>query len=369
MYVTNGWENDKNTSLSGLVDIYRNIKAGDITLLTDYTRPLYVAVKLRSKVVHTGEVTTADFFLVNEGVLPASKGTLVVSYVAPDGSEKIIKKVDNLSIKGGDVFADLLFEGLEVTVSEQPGYSKVKAGFFLDDNRIIRGQDDIFSVNWKDTKLPRNGAVFGDDKFINPFLSKEFGFELPKYNASLKDLSYIICYGSSIRDLPADLLNRVKQEGIRLILPEAEKAECEKLYELGVLEELGKWRSMNGGSWIGGSYFHGKDKILEGLPEERVWNWELHKAYLHPTEWDGSIERYVYTAELKNIKPIVAAWNGESPDVFFNTALFAKKFGRGIILISNIPMMKSLTTSEKGTDTLIKLFVNLIVNEPDLVNE
>lgn len=368
MYVTNGWENDKLTSLSGMVDIYRNIKAGDITLLTDYTKPLYVAVKLRSKVVHTGVVTTADFYLVNEGVLPASKGTLVVSYVAPDGSEKIIKKVDNISIKGDDVFTDLLLEGLEVTVSKQSGYSKVKASFILEDNRVIKGTDDIFSVVWKNTRLPRNGAIYGNDELVNPFLFKEFGFELPKYNASLQDLSYIICNGANIREISVDLLNRVKQEGIKLILLEAEKVECEKLYELGLLKDAGRWRSMNGASWIGGSYFHGKDKILEGLPEGRVWDWELHKAYLHPTEWDGYIERYAYTAELKNIKPIVAAWNGNSPDVFFNTALFAKKYGRGIIIISNIPIIKSLTTSEKGADTMIKLFLNCITNTPDTIN-
>lgn len=371
MYATNGWENDKHSSLSGLVDIYRNIKAGDITLLTDYTKPLYIAVKLRSKVVHTKETSIADFYLVNEGAIPATMGTLVVSYVAPDGNEKIIKTVENLSVKGGDVFSELLLEGLEIPVSAQPGYSEVKASFILTDNRIIRGRDQLFSVNWKDTKLPRNGAIFGDDKLVNPFLSKEFGFGLPKYNASLQNLSYIICYGASIRELPAELLNRVKQEGIKLLLLEAEKAECAKLDELGVLDNPGEWKSMNGASWLGGSFFHGKDKILEGLPEEKVWDWELHKAYLHPTEWDGSVEdRYHYTAKFANIKPIVAAWNGEAPaDVFFHSALFAKKYGKGTILVSSIPMMKSLTTTEKGTDTMIRLFLNMIVNEPDCVNE
>ena len=62
-YVLNGWASA--ATRTDIVDTYRN-PTGDAALITPYTRPLYVAVKLRGKVLPVGSSATADIFLVNE---------------------------------------------------------------------------------------------------------------------------------------------------------------------------------------------------------------------------------------------------------------------------------------------------------------
>ena len=63
---------------SGIVDLYTNPK-GDYELLTRYTRPVYVAVKLRNKVIPTGMTVVADLFLANGENLKGKHPTFPIS--------------------------------------------------------------------------------------------------------------------------------------------------------------------------------------------------------------------------------------------------------------------------------------------------
>ncbi len=64
-YAVNGWESMKQENHSGIVDNYRNLK-GDPTLMSRYSKPLFVSVKLNKKVMSVGDTTTGDFYIVNE---------------------------------------------------------------------------------------------------------------------------------------------------------------------------------------------------------------------------------------------------------------------------------------------------------------
>ena len=58
-------DGDPTSTRTDVVDMYRNPTA-DPSILEHYTQPLYVAVKLRNKVVTKGTSPIADFFIINE---------------------------------------------------------------------------------------------------------------------------------------------------------------------------------------------------------------------------------------------------------------------------------------------------------------
>ena len=65
-YTINGWASG--ATRTDLVDMYRNPTA-DPSIIKYYTRPLYIAVKLRNKVVPVGTEPIVDFYIINESGL------------------------------------------------------------------------------------------------------------------------------------------------------------------------------------------------------------------------------------------------------------------------------------------------------------
>ncbi len=371
-YSSNGWENDKSTSLSGFVDDFRNIKAGNPALLTNYSKPLYVAVKLRNKVIQSGDTVIGDFYLVNEGKLPGGIGKLKVILISPSGKETSLFTKENVRFKGGDRFSTLMVSNVSIPTSNEPGYSKVEAQFIIG-NQTITGEDDIFAVDWKDTNLSRNGAIIGQDTIINRFLHKAFGFKLSEYQNSLSKLDYMICYGDNVNKyLSPEILQRVKQDGTKLIVLEADEDQLKVLTAFGVIDNPGKWYNVSAAApWLGATYFDGQNNLLKGLPQKTALSWECQNLY--------KTNRNVRSVDLKGVHPIIAVWNGDENDdgekdmgirmatINPTVAMFAKRYGNGIVLVSTLPLIDNLISTGKATDTMKKLFLNCIANKPDTI--
>jgi len=115
-YMVNGWEAMPYDNHSGIVDIYRNPK-GDLPVFTYYTQPLYVAVSARSQVIRFPGNVAVDFYIVNEKDLRGDY-TLQISVVDPQGKSVYTDK-KNVTIQGGDVFGQLLWENAELPINSK----------------------------------------------------------------------------------------------------------------------------------------------------------------------------------------------------------------------------------------------------------
>ncbi len=193
-YVVNGWEAEKIENHSGVVDCFRNLK-GDAELLARYNSPLYVAVKLRSKVGHAPLKTVADFHLVNEVDL---KGAfeLHASVVDAAGNALWSKRVP-VKVTGGETYGQLLLAGVDVTADCGPGRYTLKAelhqpGAEAAAAPVAIGDDEVFLVDWKSLRVSPRGAVVENGTLVRDFLKDHLGVEVPAFSASLEKLDYVV---------------------------------------------------------------------------------------------------------------------------------------------------------------------------------
>ena len=198
-YVVSGWENDKQNSLCGLVDLWRNPKTDNMDLIKAYTRPLYVAVKLREKIAHVGEKSVADFWLVNEKDIKG-EAELQVKISSPSKKE-IALETRKVKVTGGDCYGQLLQEAVNIPAGDQPGYYTIQATLSQDGKVITSGSDQLLAVDWKSAKFPAHGAVLEADGTIAKFLKSQKGLDLPAYKDALGKLDYVVV-GRSIEATP-----------------------------------------------------------------------------------------------------------------------------------------------------------------------
>lgn len=108
------------------------------------------------------------------------------------------------------------------------------------------------------------------------------------------------------------------------------------------------------------------------MPQKTALSWECQNLY--------KANRNVRSVELKGVHPIIAVWNGDEYNdaekdfdirmatIYPTVAMFAKKYGNGIVLISTLPLIHNLISTGKATDSMKKLFLNCITNKPDTIN-
>ena len=141
-YNLNGWS--AAATHTDLVDAYRN-PTGDPAILAYYNQPLYVAVKIRDKVMPAGTQPVADIFLVNEAGLKG-KRKLELDLVDPDG-ETIFTESDMVKIKGGEEFGQLLVENVVMPPVVKQGYYTLNARIIGMNGVDCTGFDDVFAVD------------------------------------------------------------------------------------------------------------------------------------------------------------------------------------------------------------------------------
>jgi beta-galactosidase len=271
-----GWESTSIENHSGLVDVFRNLK-GDPQLVSFYTRPLHLAVKSRRTVLETGAALATDLYIVNEKDLQGA-GNLKLRVLGPEGA--LLHDEDwTVELKGGDIFGQLLVEGLETACYRNPGYYILEASLAVGGETRATGREKIFVVDWASVELSSKGAVLESDGFLGSFLKEHKDLDLPAYSTKLKILDYVIlgCKSPRSIDFDTEILDRVWREGTGLVLLANDRqvalAWAKGLAEKGVIEQRGTVGAARA-SWMGSWYFVKAHPLFQSLPVNTALSWE-----------------------------------------------------------------------------------------------
>ncbi|MEI6751868.1 MAG: PA14 domain-containing protein [Paludibacter sp.] len=189
-YAVNGWESEILENHSGIVDCFRNPKA-DPAILAYYNQPLYIAVKTRQQVVEMPGKVLVDFYIVNEKNVTGNK-TLQVSAKSPEGKVIFTKDIP-VTVTGGDVYGQLLAQGIEIPVNAGGGMYKLEAKLMDQTGlAITSGHDEVLGVDWKSVKLPGTGAVWESGSTVFNFLKNEKATNVSVYKESLPKLDWAV---------------------------------------------------------------------------------------------------------------------------------------------------------------------------------
>ena len=345
-YVVNGWEEEKLENHSGIVDCYRNPK-GDIPLIAYYNQPLYVAVKIRNKVIETGKESLVDFYIVNEEDL---HGNYNLEITASDSSGVLMTKTFPVSVSGGSIYGELLEKGVPVIPSTE-GYCTVKAQLKKGNRVVATGIDKIFSVRLPVAgSLKLNAMVFDSSGIINRFLKTRNFNELPVYEGGRPDADLLICGTGR----PLNSYN-VRQELLEWIA---------EGHTLVIVADADKWANYLGGKeiidyrgkkqlqtvWYGGNFFVKDNNYFSGLPVNTAFNWEY--------QCFANYNRNRYGLRIMNDITLVGAYADHRHELF--SAVSYIRLGKGHILLSTLDMLPNLESDLPSSVVAKRLFINYI---------
>lgn len=206
-YAINGWESEIYENHSGIVDCWRKPK-GPVSLISRYNRPVYVAVKIRKKVVNIGDQVTTDFHLVNEVNLHGAY-RLDAWLTGPGG--KTWSAHWPVKVDGGDTYGQPLAIGAKVPLPPASGRYSVRARLTdASGTTVASGDDEILAIGGVSAPAPPNGAVLELDGRIGSYVAKAKGTTLPAYAEDMGKLDYII-----IGDADPDKSNAIKTDALR----------------------------------------------------------------------------------------------------------------------------------------------------------
>ncbi|HUT64306.1 MAG TPA: glycoside hydrolase family 2 TIM barrel-domain containing protein, partial [Anaerolineae bacterium] len=349
-YNLNGWGSA--STRTDIVDMYRNPTANP-AILQHYTQPLYVAVKLREKVMPVGTVPIADFWIINEENLHG-KTTLEIALHDPGGN-MIFAKEFEVNIKGGEEFGQLLVEAMRLPAVENPGYYMLNAR--ITENGMVKatGFDDIFAVDYMSSpRLSGNCAVIESDNTIKNFLKDVWGISARDYTPGDSALDYIIVGNHDLGDNKEttynDVLQRVVDGTTVIILQHADiwaeqvnrvSRSQPPVYQGGGIIQFGN----------SGRHFVGKSKFLEGLPDAQGMNWEYQCFY--------------YTRNVSGLRlhhwgsdTIVALGGQHTKEIL--SSLSRIPLGKGQIFLSTLDIIPALSSDRPHMSVAKKLFLNLL---------
>jgi hypothetical protein len=198
-YAINGWEAMVFDNHSGVVDCYRNPK-GDPDLISYYTQPLYVAVKLRHQFAEPGGSVPGDFFILNESDL---KGDFTLKYRVTDPAGKVLTSGKKpVTIHGGDVFSELLDEAVPLPAAASDGFCRVEAELLDAAGDVkAKGHDEFLTVDWKNQHLPAGGAVLEANADVRTFLAQQDKLDVPDYDDAMGPLKWLLITRSPLDDV------------------------------------------------------------------------------------------------------------------------------------------------------------------------
>ena len=349
-YVTNGWASAG--THTDLVDVYRN-STGDPSILHHYTQPLYVAVKIRDKVLPVGTTPVADIYLVNEKDL-RGKHTLELVLEDPDG-DAVFRSTCPVTVLGGEEFGQLLVEGVHMSPVMKHGYSILRANI-VDSTGDVKasGYDAIFTVDYRTgSEIRGTAAVIDTSGIVNAFL-KEAGYTTLKDFVPFGPHTGTIVLGAHdftmVRNLgrkentrPVEpLLERVSDGTTLIVLDHAE--EWARLIGLSL-----KYR---GSEHLGnrGRFIVGKNKLLKDLPWCCAMNWEYQVLYR------GDVWGLRLSPE--GIETVVALAAEYCDDIL--TALCRIPYGNGQIILTTLRILPELASQKPQASVAKKMFMNML---------
>ncbi len=189
-YVINGWETELIENFSGIVDPFRYPKSTP-RIISQYNRPLYVAVKVRQQVAPTNSRFIADFYLINEENVHGTHH-LVVAMLDHTGKETY-KTSRTVEVAGGDVYGQLLWEGVELPTFGVGAMLGIEATLFNEKwEKVTTGKDQILAVNLESNKLTGHGAVWESGAGVRKFLLDRAEQPVAAYTDDLEKLDWVV---------------------------------------------------------------------------------------------------------------------------------------------------------------------------------
>jgi len=346
-YNLNGWS--AAATHTDLVDVYRN-PTGDPSIIAYYNQPLYVAVKIRDKVMPLGTSPVADIFVVNEVDL-RGRHTLELELESPAGTT-VFSKNYRVDIKGGEEYGQLLVEEVKLPPVTEHGYYTLRARITARGKVKCTGFDDVFAVDYMNGPgIDGKCAVVDTSGVVADFLGKTRGVSPPEFTAGSPRMDYIVVgahdFKAVRRALYAPIMEQVANGATLIVLDNADlwAERWDDIYGYQAIQ-------YNGTRQYGtsGRLFVGKSGLLHGLPLSQAMNWE-YQVFYRGRPWGLDIGRIgnetVVALAAQNRKDIV-------------TAVARIPFGRGRIIVSTLDILPYLDSDMPQSATAKRLFLNFL---------
>ena len=349
-YIVNGWENTKVENHSGIVDIYRNPKT-DPNLLSHYNQPLYIAVKIRNKVLAAGERTLADFFIINETNL---KGGYTLEVEVKKEHKTVLSQKQKVRVTGGTQFGELLLEGLEIALDAE-GYYEVNARLLKGKETLAIGKDEIYAVDLSVKEISE--VVVADTAGV---IQQVLG-TVPNVRFSTISNPQRIEKGQVLIVGP-DMQPNMVRGSFRQTSPVMDwVGRGNKMIVMGGIETWGAYLSDKEildyrgireikRNWFGGCYFVKDHSLFEGLPTSTAFNWEY--------QFLAAQKRQRIGMRLGNGESIVGVTADHKQEVY--DALVVIPHGRGKIIFCALDLLALQTDEAKSSVVAKKLIQNMI---------
>lgn len=341
-YTINGWAPPRLFNQAAIVDLYRN-PVGESETMARYCRPLYVAVKLRNKVFEAGESTIADIYLVNEEDV-RGEHRLTLSLTGPDSGE-LWTDARTVAIEGGEIYGQLLMEGIRIPTGAEPGRYVLNAGLFdRDGNSVADGSDDVFMVDVPPAISRMKIACLDTSGTINAAL-EGLGYG-GSYDTGLSELTYdVILTGRGV-NVDGDIMSRVADGAVVVVLDSAEEAA--ELLSSARYQAI----SYTGGFGLRfGKYVAGRHPLLDGLPQAQACGWE----YQCFTDFRGGNHRGML---IDGGETVIAAVADSRIEVA--SALTVVPYGRGAVVLSSLNVLANLESEEPSAVVARRFLANCL---------
>jgi hypothetical protein len=354
-YNMNGWGSA--ATRTDVVDMYRNPTA-DASIISHYTKPLYIAVKLRNKVVSTGATPIVDFYIINETNLKG-KHTLNVTFSNSQGSD-LFSKIFPVTIKGGEEFGQLLVENVKLPAIGTQGYYRVKATLEASGVKKTDGFDDLYAVDLSDHAYSATCAILENDNAIKNFLGKVKGITVSTYTIGAPETKIIVVgnydLASVDQALLDDIIKRVQKGSKLIVLSGADRF----AREINMVLKNRPMVYKGGGiiNWGGsGRFFVGVSPLLTGLPQAQGMSWE-YQCFYKGSKMDEAARVSGIRLDTWGTELIVALGNQGSKEIL--SALSRVPVGSGSITLSTLNMIPNLQNTGQSAVVAKKLFLNLL---------
>ena len=355
-YDINGWASA--STRTDLVDMYRNPTA-DPSIIQHYTQPLYVAIKLRNKVVPRGTSPIADIFIINEENI---KGEHTLAIELEDPKNNIVFTWDTkVNIKGGEEFGQLLYEGVKLPSLNSEGYYMVKAKLLKGNETVTDGFDDIYTVDYMNKRdLESKIHVIESDGIVKEFLKTSRNISVETYEGNTNKTDVIIVGNYELSNLEDKLIesvfNHVLKGGKLIVLENADVFAKHVNSKIRTRPPYYK-----GGGIIKrrnrGRQFVAYSSYLEGLPQAQAMGWEYQ--YFYSTKSEGrnglmagldletTYSDWIVSLGAQNTKEILCALN-------------KIELGKGEVFLSTLNILPGLASKNPNSVVAKKIFLNLI---------
>ena len=349
-YAVNGWESEKIENHSGIVDVFRNPKA-DPELLAYYNQPLYVAVKLRNKVIQLGELATCDFFMVNEKDL---KGNFKLKVTVLNEEQIISEHVYPVKLTGGNCYGELILKDIDIQ-PEKDGYTSVYAVLLKGQQEVANGHDELFVVDFNPAKVEGNVAVVDTSGTIQKMLDISGIRNYTVYDKAPMPHENVMIVGETVQ--PGFIQGNFRQDdpildwvaaGNTLVVVAGADNWAHYLEQKEVIEYRGR-RDVDI-NWFGGNYFVRENPLFEGLPVNTAFNWEYQSLAAYKCTRFG--------LRLPDIESAVGVYADHKQEVY--TAVAIVRVGKGKIILSTLDLKNSILTKEPASVVSKLLLVNYL---------